>query len=853
MEEEEEEEEPRVAQTRSRRLERENGVLQNGGSPLPVLKDLQRVKQLKSTGSSFTQDIPCTDLSANIQRCRECWPGRNRKGVEWPSAPAPCRFLHFRRLSFNRSGGLRMDGYCTEDQVNEEVRGRGLTSSAEPGLDPQASTYILAHVGDQFCDMVSAERQLFARVTEDYDGSVAMKLTVGERDERCDCCHKMLFNFHWLCLRCGFLVCVQCYMAKLGRGATNGTEKSEEGPTWLKCVKGQVHEVKSLRPTQLVSKRALVSLSEAMHNIRRRWIIRANCACVSGRENPSVTTPLPNGLHQESQDTPRETDRALSPSRKVTPDNPAQGPEEPESKYTASAPQSPLHWLADLAMQKTKEEKTEAKPGYMPDTKAPPMCGVFKPAEHPSTLCDLLTTTAGKLRVGSIDAGIAFAPVYSNRCHMGTRSVPSILDDIIASVVEKKIPIGKPAAPRRAAGATFPSQGRPPLPNPTPPETPAANVSHSPHSSSFSKGLFLWLHDAGNKDNWKLIQSSWRRGLPVLVSGPLKATRSGLWSPESLSRCLGEDGGIQVNCRDQRAMPRARGKEFWEGFKSDSKSSKAKAGGGKILRLDYCCSEKEFSQRLPAQFEDLQKHLPIPEYTGNSGRLNLVSRLPAESARAQLGLRVSCAYALTPENCGVGSRNISSQTFDTVNLLAHSEEAQEANETTQKAILKRLEGDNVDAFALRRLTDSGDRLGAVWHIFAAQDTERIREFLLKMSEGAGHSRSQDQGWYLDEHLRRRLKEECGVQSITVLQFQGDAVLIPATALHQVQCLTSCVTVEKAFLSPEHLAHSFGAVQSPRTDSTSPQQPHTLQVRSALYRAVRDTVKTLTSHIPQVSY
>ena len=42
--------------------------------------------------------------------------------------------------------------------------------------------------------------------------------------------------------------------------------------------------------------------------------------------------------------------------------------------------------------------------------------------EQGSTLRDLLTTTAGKLRVGSTDAGIAFAPVYS----MGTSvSVPA--------------------------------------------------------------------------------------------------------------------------------------------------------------------------------------------------------------------------------------------------------------------------------------------------------------------------------------------------------------------------------------------------------------------------------------------
>ena len=33
--------------------------------------------------------------------------------------------------------------------------------------------------------------------------------------------------------------------------------------------------------------------------------------------------------------------------------------------------------------------------------------------EQGSTLRDLLTTTAGKLRLGSTDAGMAFAPVYS--------------------------------------------------------------------------------------------------------------------------------------------------------------------------------------------------------------------------------------------------------------------------------------------------------------------------------------------------------------------------------------------------------------------------------------------------------
>lgn len=39
--------------------------------------------------------------------------------------------------------------------------------------------------------------------------------------------------------------------------------------------------------------------------------------------------------------------------------------------------------------------------------------------EQGSTLRDLLTTTAGKLKLGSTDAGIAFAPVYSTASQVG--------------------------------------------------------------------------------------------------------------------------------------------------------------------------------------------------------------------------------------------------------------------------------------------------------------------------------------------------------------------------------------------------------------------------------------------------
>lgn len=57
-----------------------------------------------------------------------------------------------------------------------------------------------------------------------------------------------------------------------------------------------------------------------------------------------------------------------------------------------------------------KEEREPDSPDSPSSRSSPTMA---QNNEQGSTLRDLLTTTAGKLRVGSTDAGIAFAPVYS--------------------------------------------------------------------------------------------------------------------------------------------------------------------------------------------------------------------------------------------------------------------------------------------------------------------------------------------------------------------------------------------------------------------------------------------------------
>lgn len=61
-------------------------------------------------------------------------------------------------------------------------------------------------------------------------------------------------------------------------------------------------------------------------------------------------------------------------------------------------------------MKHTKEEQDQDSSETLNYKMSAPLS---QNSEQGSTLRDLLTTTAGKLRLGSTDAGIAFAPVYS--------------------------------------------------------------------------------------------------------------------------------------------------------------------------------------------------------------------------------------------------------------------------------------------------------------------------------------------------------------------------------------------------------------------------------------------------------
>uniref|UniRef100_A0A493TLF5 Probable JmjC domain-containing histone demethylation protein 2C n=1 Tax=Anas platyrhynchos platyrhynchos TaxID=8840 RepID=A0A493TLF5_ANAPP len=838
------------------------------GIPRSVLKDWRKVKKLKQTGESFLQDDSCSEIGPNLQKCRECRLIRSKKGEEPTHSPVFCRFYYFRRLSFSKNGVVRIDGFSSPDQYDDEALSLWTHENYEDDeLDLETSKYILDIIGDKFCQLVTSEKTAMSWVKK--DAKIAWKRAVRGVREMCDACEATLFNIHWVCQKCGFVVCLDCYKAKERKSS-----RDKELYAWMKCVKGQPHDHKHLMPTQIIPGSVLTDLLDAMHNIREKFEIKSHCQCTSKQNTQAGKLPAMNGVSQvlqnvlnhsnkislcmpesQQQNTPQksETNGNTSPRSDVSTD----------SKLTPPESQSPLHWLADLAEQKAREEKKEnkecpsgkhSKEEKDQDNLESQNCRSSPPAsqnnEQGSTLRDLLTTTAGKLRLGSTDAGIAFAPVYSTGTASGKsgRTMPNILDDIIASVVENKIP------PNRAPKINVKSEIKDEPKDDRKCIQDDGNKLYSDIQYSWiCDKHVLWLRDHKNINNWKLFKECWKQGRPVLVSGMHKKMNFSLWKAESISLDFGNQQADILNCKDS-IISSTNVKEFWDGFEDVSKRQKVKNGETALLKLKDWPSGEDFKAMMPARYEDLLKSLPLPEYCSPEGKLNLASHLPGFFVRPDLGPRLCSAYGVAAtKDHDIGTTNLHIEVSDVVNILVYVGIAKGNGVLSKSGVLKKFEEEDLDDLLRKRLKDSSELPGALWHIYAGKDADKIREFLQKIAKEQGlevlpeHDPIRDQSWYVNKKLRQRLLEEYGVKTCTVIQFLGDAIILPAGALHQVQNFHSCVQVTEDFVSPEHLVQSFHLTQELRLSKEEINYDDKLQVKNILYHAVKEMVRALKIH------
>ncbi|XP_069507689.1 lysine-specific demethylase 3B [Ambystoma mexicanum] len=873
-----------------------------------VLKDMTKVRKLKQSGEPFLQDGSCINVAPHLHKCRECRLERYRKFKEQDQddSTVACRFFHFRRLVFTRKGILRVEGFLSPQQSDHDAMSLWVpTSACAEGIDLETSKYILANVGDQFCQLVMSEKEAMMMVEPQQ--KVAWKRAVRGVREMCDVCETTLFNIHWVCRKCGFGVCLDCYRLRKSRPRTEVEETGDEEVfAWLKCAKGQSHEPENLMPTQIIPGTALYNIGDMVHAARGKWGIKANCPCIN-RQNKTVLRPaVTNGIAQVPGLNPALSSTAndviasdlvnsgsnseaaesghveadihvKTDSIDCTEQDPNSitcGNETKSTRPTEGSPSSALHWLADLATQKAKEETKESsstKSGFGKDHNTPFALDSFNSSLKSSTstpklfnslllgptasgnktegssLRDLLHSGPGKLPQGSSDTGIPFPPVFSSAPGgtKGKASLPNFLDHIIASVVENK---KTSDAAKRANHPTETQKDAKEM-------VMGLNVL-DPHTSHswLCEGRLLCLHDPSNKNNWKIFRECWKQGQPVLVSAVQKRLKSDLWRPEAFSLEFGDQDVDLVNCRNCAIISDVKVRDFWDGFEVIAKRLKSEEGQPMVLKLKDWPPGEDFRDMMPTRFVDLMDNLPLPEYTKRDGRLNLASRLPSYFVRPDLGPKMYNAYGLiTAEDRRVGTTNLHLDVSDAVNVMVYVG-IPVGEGSHDDEVLKTIDEGDVDEVTKQRIHKGKEKPGALWHIYAAKDAEKIRELLRKVGEEQGqenppdHDPIHDQSWYLDQCLRKRLHEEYGVQGWAIVQFLGDAVFIPAGAPHQVHNLYSCIKVAEDFVSPEHVKHCFRLTQEFRhLSNTHTNHEDKLQVKNIIYHAVKDAVGTLKFH------
>lgn len=150
-------------------------------------------------------------------------------------------------------------------------------------LDTESIKYLLTYVATQFCELIEEERDANRQHLSE-DQIIAWKRSVPGVREMCDVCETSLFNYHWTCQQCGFSVCLDCYKDRKKffiriRAVDDEDRKLRDQFFWYKCTNKEDHDIRELMLTQIIAGDALDLMNKRLHEICQQWNITQSCGC----------------------------------------------------------------------------------------------------------------------------------------------------------------------------------------------------------------------------------------------------------------------------------------------------------------------------------------------------------------------------------------------------------------------------------------------------------------------------------------------------------------------------------------------------------------------------------------------
>lgn len=683
--------------------------------------------------------------------------------------------------------------------------------------------------------------------------------------ELCDVCDTTLFNYHWSCGKCGFAVCIDCYKARKDGTVKvwDQTGSDRDGFCWLLCTNGKAHDQDKLMMAQIIAGDSLEDLGRRVHEMCSLWGIQQYCGCAMSKDIPlspthAIYKELIKTLMSDVQERngKRENEMSDSEAKKLSIVNGTA----PMKKSGKEDSKSTLTFLAESALQSDENKQCENKSieNAAKKRKLDISCDAIKMEFNDSSSSsedEESHSTLRELLIGpnTSNSKENSAPIIKKPPKKSTKQD---FHSIMASTLENK---GAQDVNEGESVKKFVVIEDGHLSTYVPPRVMTLARSRIEYPdvlhSWLCDGKLLRLLDPTHAGNLKIFQDQWSRGQPVIVSDVTDSLDMSIWRPESFSRDFGEDANDLVNCMTGTLVPNQPMKRFWDGFDYMNKRIKDDNGVPMLLKLKDWPPGEDFAEILPTRFKDLMKSLPLGDYTKRNGRFNLTSHLPECFVKPDLGPKMYNAYgsALHPTK---GTTNIHLDISDAVNVMVYVSIPKDTGDrdTYIKEAYRAIDEAGCDILTRRRVREKDELAGALWHIYAPRDADKIRDLLNKVAIERGeklepnHDAIHDQSWYLDSNLRERLYKEYSVEGYPIAQCLGDAVFIPAGAPHQVRNLHNCIKVAEDFVSPENvskclrLTHEFRALSD-----THSNHEDKLQIKNILYHAVKDALACM-SHI-----
>ncbi|AEE28388.1 JmjC domain protein JMJ24 [Arabidopsis thaliana] len=363
------------------------------------------------------------------------------------------------------------------------------------------------------------------------------------------------------------------------------------------------------------------------------------------------------------------------------------------------------------------------------------------------------------------------------------------------------------------------------------------------------------------------FEQQWAEGRLVTVKMVLDDSSCSRWDPETIWRDIDElsDEKLRehdpflkaINCLDGLEVDVRLG-EFTRAYK-DGKNQET--GLPLLWKLKDWPSPSASEEFIFYQRPEFIRSFPFLEYIHpRLGLLNVAAKLPHYSLQNDSGPKIYVSCGTYQEiSAGDSLTGIHYNMRDMVYLLVHTSEEttfervrktkpvpeepdqkMSENESLLSPEQKLRDGElhdlslgeasmekNEPELALtvnpENLTENGDNMessctsscagGAQWDVFRRQDVPKLSGYLQRTFQKPDNiqtdfvSRPLYEGLFLNEHHKRQLRDEFGVEPWTFEQHRGEAIFIPAGCPFQITNLQSNIQVALDFLCPESVGES----------------------------------------------